>query len=181
VPHEPLLLFVGAMRYWPNRDAVGWFASSVLPRILQENPGTRLQLVGPGTERLVIDSPSVVVRGFADDLAAEYRTCDVFVCPLRVGTGIKNKLMEAFASGCAIVSTDIGAEGLAVRHGEHLLIANDPLEFAHAVNRLLREPELRIRLGKAARAFAEKALSEEIVRNHLRAAMLPNENKCVSY
>lgn len=181
VPHEPLLLFVGAMRYWPNRDAVGWFASSVLPRILQENPGTRLQLVGPGTERLVIDSPSVVVRGFADDLAAEYRTCDVFVCPLRVGTGIKNKLMEAFASGCAIVSTDIGAEGLAVRHGEHLLIANDPLEFAHAVNRLLREPELRIRLGKAARAFAEKALSDEIVRNHLRAAMLPNENKCVSY
>lgn len=176
VPHDPRLLFVGAMRSWPNQDAVEWFTSSVLPRILQENPATQLQLVGSGSEHLAINNPSVVLRGFAEDLAVEYRTCDVLVCPLRVGTGIKNKLMEALASGCAIVSTDIGIEGLAVRHGEHLLVANDPLEFAHAVNRLLCEPELRIRLGNAARAFAEKVLSEGIVRNHLRAAMLPDEN-----
>jgi glycosyltransferase involved in cell wall biosynthesis len=116
------------------------------------------------------------VRGFADDLAAEYRTCDIFVCPLRVGTGIKNKLMEALASGCAIVSTDVGIDGIAARHGEHLLVANDAVEFSSAVNRLLREPELRKRLGKAARAFTERSLSTEIVGNCLRAAMLPDRN-----
>jgi glycosyltransferase involved in cell wall biosynthesis len=176
VPRDPLLLFVGTMRYWPNRDAVKWFTSSVMPWILEENPRTRLQLVGPGTEKIAIDSPFIIKRGFADDLAAEYRACDVFVCPLRVGTGVKNKLMEALASGCAIVSTDVGIEGLAVRHGEHLLVANDPLNFAHAVNRLLHEPELRIRLGKSARALAKKTLSTSIVGDHLRAAMLPNEN-----
>lgn len=176
----PLLLFVGAMTSWPNRDAVDWFTSSVMPLILRENPGTRLQLVGSGTEKLAIESPSVVLRGFADDLAAEYRKCDVFVCPLRVGAGIKNKLMEALASGCAIVSTDIGIEGLAVRHGEHLLVANDPVEFTHAVNRLLCEPELRIRLGDAARAFAEKVLSDGIGSSLLQHAMLPNENQSVS-
>src|SRR5579863_3259171 len=175
-PHDPLLLFVGALHSRPNRDAVRWFVSSVMPLIMHEHPGTRLQLVGPGGEGLAIDCPSVVVRGFADNLAAEYRACDVFVCPLRVGTGIKNKMMEALSSGCAIVSTDIGTEGLAVRHGEHLLVANDPLEFAHAVNRLLREPELRKRLGRAARAFAEQSLSSETVRNRLRAAVLPDEN-----
>ncbi len=172
-PRNPLLLFVGAMHSRPNRDAVRWFASAVMPLILQENPGTRLQLVGPGGDGLAIDSPSVVARGFADDLAAEYRTCDVFVCPLRVGTGIKNKMMEALSSGCAIVSTDIGIEGLAVRDGEHLLVANDPLEFASAVNRLVCEPELRKRLGNAARAFAEQSLSADAVSNCLRTAMLP--------
>jgi glycosyltransferase involved in cell wall biosynthesis len=176
VPHEPLMLFVGAMRSWSNRDAVEWFTSAVMPGILRENPGARLHLVGPGTERLAIDSPSVDVRGFAEDLTAEYRACDVFVCPLRVGTGIKNKLMEALASGCAIVSTDVGIDGIAACRGEHLLVANDAVEFASAVNRLLREPELRIRLGKAARAFAERALSTETVRNCLRAAMLPDKN-----
>jgi glycosyltransferase involved in cell wall biosynthesis len=176
VPHDPLLLYVGAMQSKPNRDAVRWFASLVMPLILEENPRTRLHLVGPGGERLAIDSPSVVVRGFADDLPAEYRACDVFVCPLRVGTGIKNKMMQALSSGCAVISTDIGIEGLAVRHGEHLLVANDPLEFARAVNRLLREPELMNRLGKAARAYAEQSLSVKSVKNRLRAAILPDEN-----
>lgn len=174
VAHRPSLLFVGAMRSWSNRDAAMWFTSSVMPRILHENPGTLLRLVGPGTELLAIDGPSVVMRGFAADLAAEYRACDVFVCPLRVGTGLKNKLMEALASGCAIVSTDIGIEGLAVRHYDHLLVANDPLEFANAVNRLLRDPELRISLGKAARRFAESALTAEAVKSRLREAILPN-------
>lgn len=175
-PHNPLLLFVGAMHARPNRDAVHWFASSVMPFILHENPGTQLRLVGSGGEGLAIDNPSVDVRGFADDLAGEYRSCDVFICPLRVGTGIKNKMMEALCSGCAIVSTDIGIEGLAVRQGEHLLVANDALEFAQAVNRLLREPELRKNLGKAARAYAQQSLSSESVKNRLRAAILPEEN-----
>jgi glycosyltransferase involved in cell wall biosynthesis len=175
-PHNPLLLFVGAMHYRPNRDAVRWFTSSVMPLILDENPGTRLQLVGPGSEGVAIDSPSVVALGFTENLPAEYRKCDVFICPLRVGTGIKNKMLEALSSGCAIVSTEIGIEGLAVRHEEHLLVANDPLEFAVAVNRLLREPELRKRLGKAARVFTEQSLSTEGIRNCLRAANLPDES-----
>ena len=174
--HAPRLLFVGAMHARPNQDAARWFASAVMPLILHENPGTQLQLVGPGGEGLAIDDRSIVVRGFADDLASEYRACDVFVCPLRVGTGIKNKMMEALASGCAVVSTDIGIEGLAVRDGEHLLVANDPLEFANAVNRLLREPELRNRLGRGARAYAEQSLSNESVKNRLRAAILSDEN-----
>ena len=175
-PHDPQLLFVGAMRSWSNRDAVEWFASSVMPAIVRENPGARLHLVGSGTDRLAIANPSVIARGFAQDLAAEYRSCDVFVCPLRVGTGIKNKLMEALASGCAIVSTTVGTDGLAVRHGEHLLVADDPLDFALAVNRLLREPELRTSLGRAARTFTEKSLSTEKVSSCLRAAMLLDEN-----
>ena len=174
-PHDPLLLFVGAMNYRPNRDAVQWFTSSVMPLILRENSGTRLQLAGPGSEEVMNGNPSVVSLGFAENLAAEYRKCDVFVCPLRVGTGIKNKMLEALASGCAIVSTGIGIEGLDVRHEEHLLVADGPFEFASAVNRLLREPELRKRLGRAARVFAEQSLLTEYVGNCLRAAILPDE------
>jgi glycosyltransferase involved in cell wall biosynthesis len=176
LPQNPLLLFVGAMNYRPNRDAVRWFTSAVMPLILRENPGARLQLVGPDSEKITIDSPSVVALGFAENLAPEYRKCDVFVCPLRAGTGIKNKMLEALSSGCAIVSTEIGMEGLDVRHEEHLLVANGPLEFASAVNRLLREPELRKRLGKAARAFTVKSLSRQSAGSRLRAAIFPDEN-----
>jgi hypothetical protein len=176
VPHNPRLLFVGAMGLWANRDAVTSFTASTMPRILKDNPGTRLQLVGPGTQELEIDTAFVDAHGFVEDLAAAYRGCDVFVCPLRVGTGIKNKLMEALASGCAIVSTDIGIEGLAVCHGEHLLVANDPVHFAEAVNRLLRDPELRSRLGNAARTFAEKEFSGDIAKNRLQAAMLSSQS-----
>lgn len=173
--HDALLLFVGAMNYRPNRDAVRWFTSAVMPTILRENSGARLQVAGPGSEEVTNGSPSVVSLGFAENLAAEYRKCDVFVCPLRVGTGIKNKMLEALASGCAIVSTGIGIEGLDVRHDEHLLVADGPYEFASAVNRLLREPELRKRLGRAARVFAEQSLSTDSVRGCLRAAILPDE------
>ena len=173
---NPRLLFVGAMNFRPNRDAVRWFTSAVMPLIVRENPGAQLQLVGPDSEKVTVDSPSVVALGFAENLAAEYRKCDVFVCPLRVGTGIKNKMLEALSSGCAIVSTEIGVEGLDVRHEEHLLVANDPLEFASAVNRLLRDPGLRERLGKAARAFTEKSLSTQSVRSRLRAAIFPDES-----
>lgn len=171
-PRDPLLLFVGAMNYRPNRGAVQWFMSLVMPLILRENSGAQLHVAGPGSEEVTNGSACVVSLGFAENLAAEYRKCDVFVCPLRVGTGIKNKMLEALASGCAIVSTGIGIEGLEVRHEEHLLVADDPIEFASAVNRLLREPELRKRLGKAARDFAEQSLSTESVRSCLRAAIL---------
>src|SRR5579862_556514 len=175
IPHDPLLLFVGAMNYRPNRDAVRWFTSSVLPLIIRQNSGTRLQLAGPGSDGETNGDPSIVSVGFAENLADEYRKCDVFVCPLRVGTGIKNKMLEALSSGCAIVSTGIGIEGLDVRHEEHLLVANDPFEFAAAVKRLLSEPELRNRLGRAARFFAEQFLSPESVGNRVRAAILPED------
>jgi polysaccharide biosynthesis protein PslH len=171
---DPRLLFVGAMRSWPNRDAVEWFRASVAPHILDENPSARLHVVGSGSDQLRTTDPVLVLHGFAEDLPSEYRACDVFVCPLRVGAGVKNKLIEALASGCAVVSTDVGIEGLDVRNGEQLLVANDPVEFAHAVNRLLRDPELRARLGRAARAFAERSLSLEAVRKSLQRALLPN-------
>ena len=169
------LLFVGAMRAWPNRDAVEWFTQTVLPLIVRAHPQAQLQLVGGGADLLNLPPQGVFIQGFCEDLAAQYRACDVFVCPLRVGTGIKNKMLEAMACGCAIVATSIGAEGLVLSNGVHVLIADDPLNFAEAVLRLLRDVDLRRRLGTAARSFAEQHLSLGAVQQSLKQAMFASK------
>ena len=165
------LLFVGAMRAWPNRDAAEWFAQTVLPLILRAHPQTQLQLVGSGSDLLDFRQQGVVIHGFCEYLTAQYCACDIFVCPLRVGTGIKNKMLEAMACGCAIVATSVGAEGLALSSGVHVLIADDPVTFAEAVVRLLGDADLRRRLGAEARSFAEQHLSLDAVQQKLKQAM----------
>jgi len=166
------ILFVGAMRSWPNRDGVEWLITHILPAVLQGQPAARLHLVGSGAEQLNIIREGLIVQGFCEDLAEQYRSCDVFVCPLRVGTGVKNKVLEAMACGCAIVTTTIGIEGLDVSHGKHVLVADDPQSFAQAVL-LLQDDDLRRRLGSEARRFAEERLSLEAVRYDLEQALSP--------
>jgi len=163
------ILFVGAMRSWPNRDGAEWFVTQILPKIRQSEPAAKLYVVGSGAEQLNLAQEGLVVRGFCEDLAEQYRSCDVFVCPLRVGTGIKNKVLEAMACGCAIV-TSVGIEGLEVGHGKHVLVADDPESFAQAVL-LLQDASIRRRLGAEARRFAEERLSLEIVKHDLERAL----------
>jgi glycosyltransferase involved in cell wall biosynthesis len=167
------LLFVGAMRSWPNRDGAKWFVTRILPVVLQSQQAARLHLVGSGAEQLNLIRKELVVQGFCEDLAEQYRSCDVFVCPLRVGTGVKNKVLEAMACGCAIVTTTIGIEGLDVSHGIHVLVADDPQGFAEAIL-LLQDADLRLRLGLEARRFAEKKLSLEVVKCDLEQALNPS-------
>ena len=166
------LLFVGAMRSWPNRDAAEWFAAAVLPLILRAEPAARLRIVGSGADQLTVKHDAITLQGFCEDLAAQYRSCSIFVCPLRVGTGIKNKMLEAMACGCAIVATSIGVEGLSVSPGVDVLVADDAPAFAEAVVRLVRDPVLRQSMGAAARSFAEQHLSLQVVRETLEQAIL---------
>jgi glycosyltransferase involved in cell wall biosynthesis len=154
-PTKNSILWMGSLKWHPNRDSFWWFYNDILPEIVKRNPDALVRVVGshPPEEIRRIRHPNVHVLGFVDDLQAEIRKAEVCVVPLRVGSGIRIKLLELFSLRRAIVSTTIGAEGLNVHHGDELLIADTPSAFAEAVVSLQRDPMLRRRLGEKSYEF----------------------------
>jgi sugar transferase (PEP-CTERM/EpsH1 system associated) len=148
------LVFTGSMDWLPNEDAMLHFCRDILPLVRADEPSAGLSIVGrsptPAVARLD-GHDGVVVTGRVDDIRPHVGDAAVYVVPLRIGGGTRLKIFEAMAMGKAIVSTTVGAEGLPVVDGEHLLIADDPRSFAAATIRLLRNPPERERLGAAAR------------------------------
>jgi len=148
------LVFTGSMDWLPNEDAMLHFCRDVLPLIREKEPAATLAIVGraptPAVARLA-RSAGVTVTGRVDDVRPHVRDAAVYVVPLRIGGGTRLKIFEAMAMGKAIVSTAVGAEGLPVADGEHLLLADEPHAFADAVVRLLRDIDKRRSLETAAR------------------------------
>lgn len=166
-----VVLFTGAMHYWANIEAVRFFVNDVLPLVEQNCGEVMFHVVGNAADSLSIHQGSnVVLTGFVEDLAPYYHSCDVFVCPLRSGTGIKNKLLEAMACGCAIVTTSVGAEGLNLRPGHELLIADTAVGFASTLQLLLADSALRQRLGANARQFVAREFGFDKTRKRLMSA-----------
>lgn len=152
------LVFVGAMRYRPNADAARWFVETVLPAIRRVLPGASLALVGadpPDDVRALARTPGVTVTGTVPDVRPWLQGAGTVVVPLRAGGGTRLKILEAFAAGRPVVSTTLGAAGLDVDDGEHLLLADTPEAFAQALSRLADDPDLRRRLADAAFALVE--------------------------
>jgi len=158
-PKAGRVVFTGSMDYFPNVDAVGFVCSKVWPRVRETMPEAELFLVGQHPEAAVRKwdgRAGVHVTGRVEDIRPYLADTAVYVVPLRVGGGVRLKILEAMAMGKAIVSTPLGAEGLAVSDGENILLAETPQAMAEAVLRLLRSEEERRRLEAAARAFAER-------------------------
>ncbi|HEY7054875.1 MAG TPA: glycosyltransferase [Vicinamibacterales bacterium] len=150
------LVFTGSMDWLPNEDAMLFFCREILPRIREQEPGVSLTIVGraptPAVARLAQD-PAITVTGRVDDVRPHLANGTVYIVPLRIGGGTRLKIFEAMAMGKAVVSTAIGAEGLPVRDGEHLVLADDPDVFASAVLRLFRNHDRRRAIETAARSL----------------------------
>jgi sugar transferase (PEP-CTERM/EpsH1 system associated) len=148
------VVFTGSMDWMPNEDAVSYFTEAVLPSVVAEMPEVTLSIVGrnpsPSVLALAQHHPRVRVTGTVPDVRPYLETARVFVVPLRIGGGTRLKIFEAMAMEKAIVTTSVGAEGLPVHDGEHLLIADTPVAFAAAVSKLLRDPEFAAALGARA-------------------------------
>lgn len=149
------LVFTGSMDWMPNEDAMLYFADRVLPHIEREVPGVKVTVVGRNpTEKLVAlarDNRRFTLTGWVEDVRPYIDRGAVYVVPLRVGGGTRIKIYEAMAMARAVVSTTIGAEGLPVKDGEEILLADDPKSFADATVRLLRDAAARARIESAAR------------------------------
>jgi polysaccharide biosynthesis protein PslH len=156
-PPGDAALFVGLLSYAPNRDAMTWFARDVLPRLGAGGPEVLVagRDPGPELESLARGAPRLHLLGFVPDLAPLYARAGVFVNPMRGGGGTRLKMLEAMAAGKAVVSTAIGAEGLALTPGRDVVVADTAAEFADAVRALLADRAHAERLGRAARTLVE--------------------------
>jgi glycosyltransferase involved in cell wall biosynthesis len=152
--HEPRLVFEGSMAFPPNADAAVYFCEEILPLIVEQRPDVRVDIVGRDPTEAVraLASGRVRVTGFVDDVRPYLAQGAVFVCPLRTGAGIKNKILQAWAMGKAVVATPLSVGGLAFEEGGNILIRDTPRSFAGAVLELLADGGRRRRLGDAARA-----------------------------
>ena len=160
------LLFTGKMEYQPNSDAVGFFMAEVMPRVRRARPGAHLEVVGmsppPHLLELAQGQP-MTVHGAVPDVRPFAERCGISVVPLRAGSGTRLKILEALAMERAVVSTRIGAEGLDVVDGEHLLLADRPEDFAERVIALMEDDALRARLGRKGRQLVEERYDWKVV------------------
>jgi MoaA/NifB/PqqE/SkfB family radical SAM enzyme/glycosyltransferase involved in cell wall biosynthesis len=153
----PVLLFHGTLHYAPNHEAVRFIADKLVPTL----PGDATVLVLGLTPPRAFEGPRLRFTGPVDDLPGHLAGADIAICPLFAGGGTRLKLLEYFAAALPVVATPLGAEGLPVRDGAHLLLA-DGEHFAAAVRRLLSDAGLRASLGRHARAFAAGRSWQEV-------------------
>ncbi len=154
------VLFTGSLSFRPNIDAVTWFAHEVLPRLRLEIPDLRFMVVGrdpqPAVEQLGA-LPGVSVIADVPDVRPYFAGAGAYVVPMRIGGGVRLKLLEALSMEQAVVSTTLGAEGVeGLRDGEHLLLAADGAQFAGQLVRLLRDPQLASRLASNGRRLVRE-------------------------
>ncbi len=160
-PDGRTLLFFGLLSTVPNVDGVTYFLKEVWPRIAPGRPDVRCKIVGAQAPAalLAMAGPRVEMTGVVDDLRPHLASAAVVVVPLRLGSGTRLKIVEAWAMARPIVSTSLGAEGIEAVPGQDLLIADDPSAFAAAVGRVLDDPALARELGRSGRRLAEERYS----------------------
>jgi len=152
---EPFtMLFLGSFRHPPNSEALHWFVQQVLPRVRGKEPRARLIVIGsdPPPRHSLPEAEAVELVGFVDDIREPLARYALFVCPILSGSGVRVKLLEAFAAGIPVVSTRIGAEGLAGGNGELCALADTPEEFAAAILDLLQDERRAAEMATRARA-----------------------------
>lgn len=151
------IVFTGTLDYRPNIDALHWFTQAVLPLIHALHNDAQLIIVGrnpAASIQALHNGTTINVIGEVPDVRPYIANAALYIVPMRIGGGVRLKLLEALAMQCAVVSTSMGAEGVAgLRHGEHILIADTPSAFAAAVVRLFDDPTLCQQLGTHGRAL----------------------------
>ncbi len=167
---EPVLLFSGLMDKHVNIDAARYLVNDIFPTIRNQRPDSRLYIVGPRPVpevRAMEQEPGVTVTGYVADLRTYIEKASVVMCPVRVGAGTRNKILQAMSMQRPVVSTPLGAEGLEYEADRDLLIASNATLFAEQTLRLLSEPELRTMLATHGRSLVQQHYSIDILESLL--------------
>ncbi|MCW5981300.1 MAG: glycosyltransferase [Bryobacteraceae bacterium] len=170
-----LLVFFANLGEYKSEHGLLWFHRNVWPLLKRRLPDLRLEVVGvnprPRVQALAMRDPDVTVVGFAADLRPRIRAAGCVIVPLRIGVGMKNRVLESLALGQAVVSSSAGVEGLGVRNGRELLVADQPRDFAEQVESVLTNPALASELGLAGRAYVEREHTLAMLRGRFLAGI----------
>ncbi|MGH9453630.1 MAG: glycosyltransferase, partial [Terriglobia bacterium] len=166
------LVYMADYQNLASLDAIKWFISHIWPRILSRLPNVKLHLIGNGMpEGLGHGAQNVVRVGYVQDLGQEFAKYRVFVSPVRWGTGIKTKNLNALSHGLPLVTTTVGGEGMSLRHGESALIADTVEEFASAVIKAYKDKAVWKQLSEGGCAHVTAAFSEQNMRARLAESL----------
>ena len=162
------ILTLGTLHYPPNADGIRWFANKVFPLIVSQEPGATLSIVGKNPPQDLRDlakkSPDRFnVTGYVPDLVPYFEQSAAVVVPVRAGSGMRVRILEAFAQSMPVVTTTVGLEGIDANPGEDVLVADSPEDFASAVVRILRDPLLQAKLAENGRRLAESHYDWKVV------------------
>lgn len=164
---EDAILFVGTLTWEANIDSVVYFIKEIWPILLQHNKNLKFYIVGKHPDMRIIqlseEYDNIIITGFVQNLDDYYKRCKVFISPLRFGSGIKVKVMNALYRGIPTVSTSIGAEGLAVQHEHSMMISDDTKQLAHDILRLINEKDLWNTISVNSRALAKEIYTWDAV------------------
>ena len=164
---RPGIVFTGSMDWLPNEDAIRWFTNEILPLVRRQVPDVSLTVVGRNPSSSLVEvgerDPSVVVTGRVPDVRPYMEHAQVYIVPIRIGGGTRLKIYEAMAMELPVVSTTIGAEGLPVSDGDEIVLRDEPVAFADAVVKLLKDKVAAKELGSRAAVTVREKYSWEKV------------------
>jgi GT2 family glycosyltransferase/SAM-dependent methyltransferase/glycosyltransferase involved in cell wall biosynthesis len=165
------LLFVGNFNHPPNQDAMLYFTREVLPKVRASLPGIKLYIVGDHPPQVIknLESEMIMVTGYVPKTEPYLNLSRISIAPLRYGAGMKGKIGEALSHGLPVVTTSVGAEGMGLRHEEHLLIADDAEAFAQAIIRLYNDKTLWDYLAQNGRSYIENTYTPQAIASKVKA------------
>ena len=160
LPNSRNILTLGTLSYPPNADGIRWFMQEIFPLVQQAVPDVTLTVIGKNPpadfgQMAELSGGAIKVTGYVDDLTPYMEAAALMVVPVRAGSGMRVRLLEAFARAMPTVTTTIGLEGIHAEADKEILLADDPVSFATATVNLLNNPDLQAKLAENGRHLAE--------------------------
>ncbi|NQX92031.1 MAG: glycosyltransferase [Flavobacteriales bacterium] len=174
VIEHPVLLFTGNMSYPPNIDCAVFLAKEVFPIIQKSNPEVELRLAGasPHPDVAALATDKVIVTGWVEDIREEYSKAQVFLAPMRIGTGLQNKLLEAMSMEIPCITSSLANNALGATDQENIVLASQAEEVAEAVLKLLKEPQSAKHIAIAGKKYVEENFTWESTVKELEKIIL---------